>query len=397
MRGLLIFLCLAAPAHAETLSQELRTKGLAATEARIAAITTPAPEDLFALGALRFLGGIETALQARWQLGVTDSMMMLPVMRLPIPENPAPQPFDPALVTTIFTSISARMEGAREPLAQISADADFGVEIALGDIWFDINANTARDPGEDAGAVFGPILMGWQWDERDPATPLPTVRFDAADAVWLLAYTHLLQGISETVIAYDPTVAITRMVETRAALGLVRTEPVEGEYDFDDSFGEFADILSVVMGALDQQPDADRLASAHTHFLAMVAQNRRFWPLVNAETDNASEWIPNDAQQSALGITLPPGAGKTWLAVLDDAEGLLQGTLLIPYWRTDTSHGVNLNAMFTNPAPIDLIGWIQGYAAVPYIEQGRTVSGDSWMAFEQMMAGDALLFTVFLN
>ena len=51
----------------------------------------------------------------------------------------------------------------------------------------------------------------------------------------------------------------------------------------------------------------------------------------------------------------------------------------------------------SEPAPVDLVGWFQGYAAVPYLEEGRTVSGDSWRAFEQMLAGDALLFTVFLN
>jgi hypothetical protein len=394
MRILPVLLCaaaLAAPAHAETLSQELATKGITATAARLSNAT--APEDLFALGALHFLGAIESALQTRWQMGATDSMMMLPIMRLPIPENPTPQPFDPALVTTIFTNISASMDAARTPLMQIPADADFGVEIAVADIWFDINANATRDAGEDAGSVLGPILLGWQWDARDPATPLPVVRFDAADAVWLLAYTHLLQGISDSVIAYDPTAAITRMLNTRAAFGLSPGQSDPQYYEFD----YYADIVSVITGALNQPPNADRLTSAHTHFLAMVAENRRFWPLVNAETDNAMEWIPNEKQQSALGIALPPGTGNTWLAVLDDAEGMLQGRMLIPYWRADANHGINLGRMFTDPAPIDLIGWIQGYSAVPYLEQGRTVSDQNWMAFEQLMAGEALLFTVFLN
>ncbi len=395
MRVLALLLCLATPAQAETLSQELHSNGITATTQRLASATTP--EDLFALGALRFLGGIESALQARWQMGVSDSMMMLPIMRLPIPENPNPAPFDPALVTTIFTDMSTRMDAAREPLLKIPAGADFGVEIAFADVWFDINANATLDTGEDAAAVLGPILLGWQWDQRDPATPLPVVRFDAADAVWLLAYTHLLQGISDTVIAYDPTAATTRMVDTRKALGLMNHTSTEDEFDFNDSFGDFADIASVVTGALNQPPNKDRLTAAHTHFLAMVAENRRFWPLVNAETDNTMEWIPNEDQQSALGIPLPPGTGNTWLAVLDDAESLLKGDLLIPYWRSDANHGVNLGQMFTDPAPIDLIGWIQGYSAVPYIAQGRTVSGQSWTAFEQLMTGDALLFTVYLN
>jgi hypothetical protein len=129
----------------------------------------------------------------------------------------------------------------------------------------------------------------------------------------------------------------------------------------------------------------------------MIAENRRFWGLVVQETDNDREWVPNDAQTSALGLTLPPGTGQMWMAVLADGEALLNGKALVPYWRAAEGRGINLQRLFTEPAPVDLIGWVQGYAAVPYLEQGRTVSADSWQAFEQMLGGDALLFTLFLN
>lgn len=385
------FLCSAA--QAQTLSAEIGAAGITATATRLEAVTDPAPEDLFALGALRFLGAIEAALQARWQTGVSDSMMFLPVLRLPIPENPNPNPLDPALVTSLFTDIAAGMDAARAPLAAIPAGADFGVEIAIADVWFDINANGARDAGEDMATTLGPILMGWQWDARDPAAPLPVIRFDAADAAWLSAYTHLLGGISETVVAYSPTDAIRRMQETRTALGIT---PGAANFEY-YGMDEAADAISIITGALDQQPDAARLASAHAHFLQMITENRQFWGMVVQETDNDREWLPNDAQQSALGLTLPPDTGKMWMAVLSDGKSLLNGKALIPYWRAVDGRGVNLMRMFTEPAPVDLIGWFQGYAATPYLEEGRTVSGDSWLAFEQMLAGDALLFTVFLN
>ncbi len=389
----LFTLVLLSAATAQSLSDEIATSGIGATANRLEAIASPRPEDLFALGALRFLGSIEAALQARWYAGVSQSLLMLPVMRLPIPENPAPGPFDAALVTRLFTDISARMNAARAPLLAIPADADFGVEIDFSDIWFDINANGGRDAGEDMGSVLGPILLGWQWGARDPAAALPVIRFDAADAAWLTAYTYLLQGVSDTIVAYSPTDAITRMVDTRAALGLTPGQASPTYYGMDEA----TDMVSVIIGALDQQPDTARLASAHAQFLHMVAQNRRFWGLVGAESDNDREWLPNDAQTSALGLTLPPGTGTMWMSVLADGEAMLNGTALIPYWRSPEGRGVNLKRMFTEPAPIDLVGWVQGYAAVPYIEPGRTVATGNWRAFEQMMAGDALLFTVFLN
>jgi hypothetical protein len=320
-------------------------------------------------------------------------MMMLPVMRLPIPENPTPRAVDPGMVSAVFTDISARMDAARLPLSQIPAGSDFAVEVAFSDIWFDIDANGSRDAGEDAAAILGPMFFGWEWDSRDPQLPLPIIRFDAADAAWLAAYTHLMQGTSDLVLAYDPTAAITRLIDTRAALGIAPGQTLSDYYEIDI----FADVLSVITGALDQPPDAARLTAAHGHYLAMVTENRRFWTLVNAETDNAQEWVPNDRQQSAMGIPLPPGTGDRWLAVLSDAEAMLQGTALIPYWRADATHGINLGRMFTDPAPIDLIGWFQGYAAVPYLEQGRIVSAQNWTAFEQMMEGQSLLFTLYLN
>ncbi len=53
--------------------------------------------------------------------------------------------------------------------------------------------------------------------------------------------------------------------------------------------------------------------------------------------------------------------------------------------------------MFTEPAPIDVKDWIQGTGALPYLEQGETVSAENWSRFESMMGGDAMLMSVWLN
>jgi hypothetical protein len=71
MRHFLLALALlTAPATAETISQEIARTGISPTEARLAALPSPTSEDLFALAGLRFLGGVEAALQLRWQTGV---------------------------------------------------------------------------------------------------------------------------------------------------------------------------------------------------------------------------------------------------------------------------------------------------------------------------------------
>ena len=79
-------------------------------------------------------------------------------------------------------------------------------------------------------------------------------------------------------------------------------------------------------------PAATALARpAYGHFPYVTEENRRFWTLVALETDNTGEWVPNDHQVSGLGLTMPPGTGDRWQAVLADAEKLLKGEVLIPH------------------------------------------------------------------
>ena len=399
--ALVALLALATPAAAQTLSDEIGANGIAPTLSRLKAQPEPALEDIFAIGGLHFLGAVERALQLQWRTGADQvtgnagDTLGLPFLRLPVPPNPAPEPFNGALVTQFFTDIDGDMAAARAALATLPEGEDFGLELTFADLWFDVNLNGAREPDEDALAILGPQLLGWQWQDRDPAAPPLTIRFDAADAAWLTAYTHVMSGMANTVLAYDPAASIDRVIASRIALKVA--PPSTDAFNFDASFGQFLDAFAMLEGAVNQQPDAARAKAAKEHFLAMIAENRRFWALVAAETDNDREWVPNDTQTSALGLVLPPGTGDTWLGVLADGEALLQGRLLIPYWRGPEGQGINLGRMFDDPAPISITGWFQGWAAVPYLDQGPTVTPTSLRQFEGLMGGNAGLMMVFLN
>jgi hypothetical protein len=165
----------------------------------------------------------------------------------------------------------------------------------------------------------------------------------------------------------------------------------------DMMFGRQVDRAAMVLHALSNTPDKALAQDAYDHFLAMIRDNRRFWSLVALETDNTGEWVPNDRQVSGLGLTMPPGTGERWQAVLADAEKLLKGELLIPHWRFGAEAGINLRKAFENPPPVDLITWIQGEGLLPYAEKGPQMSMQSWRDFEEFVQGDAMLFAVFLN
>jgi hypothetical protein len=148
----------------------------------------------------------------------------------------------------------------------------------------------------------------------------------------------------------------------------------------------------MALEALAGAPDPARTRAVRDGLLLVVAENRRFWRLVARETDDAAEWIPNKAQVSATGLPFPPDTGPVWLAVLDDAEAVLLGETLVPFWRVGPGAGLDLGAMLEDPPDLGLVGLVQGHALVPYLREGPLADGSSLRLFSEMVgrAGAAL-------
>lgn len=397
MRLLFLAAALAAfPAFAQTtdVSDLIAENGLRATESQLVGLADPTPSDGFALGGVRFLGAIETALQTRYRTGMYGDIVMLtgiPFLRLPIPENPSPDPFDPVVIEEMFGQILNDMDGALMSLDGISDDDVVSVRFDTSDLWFDIDANGQRDPGE---AVFE-VLATMLGVRAEVDAPL-VIQFDTADAAWLSAYAHLLSGVSEVVLAFQPAEPVREVLASASDLSVLNP-PVPGGDDFDARFGTYADLITILVAAIEQQPLPERTQAAHGHFLEMVADNRVFWQRVARETDNDAEWIPNKSQTSALPVDFPADTGRRWLAVLSEAEALLNGDLLIPHWRMGDAAGTNLSLLMDDPPPVDIVGFVQGMSLLPYAEQGPLIQGQSLRLFSELVGGNASLFMVLLN
>lgn len=409
LRPALLLPWLAAPALAQAdLSALLAAQGLRGAEATLAALPDPTPSERFALGGVRLLAGVERALQLRYRVGLAGGvaeMSGLPLLRLPVPENPSPDPFEPAMIEELFAGALSDMAGALEALAPIADGDEVALRVDLADLWLDVDADGARGPGEGLAEVAATLLAppgGMAFDDMgnpipfEPGPP-PVIRFDTADAAWLAGYAHLLSGVSEAVLAVGPTEAVARVTASReafAALGLPPPDP----YGFGpSSFADAVDALAVALWALDGVPDAARTQALRAHLLSMVEQSRRFWTLVARETDNDAEWIPNKRQVSATGLPFPPDTGPAWLDVLDDAEGVLTGELLIPYWRVAPGVGLDLAALLESPPDLDAVGLIQGASLAPYLRPGKIADGEALLRFSAMVRGQAVLYAVVLN
>lgn len=387
-------LSVAIPANARDgeIAERLRNDGLAATQASLAALTAPDPSQRFALGAVRFLRAIEVTLQTRWQLGINAARTELPILRLPVTPNPDPQPFAPEAIEALFAQLVADLDAARAPLTTIADGDAVSVAIPLWDLWFDINMNGTRDEGEALMNVAGSVLTGRAMT-RDAD---PVVVFDTADAAWLAGYTHFLSAFAELVLAFDPTDQIARVAEASEKMDLLAADtPWRNAMDM--QFGQQIDRLAMVYFSLRQQPDGVHTSAAREHLLQMIAHNRVFWQRVRIEDDDNREWIPNDAQAQALGLRVPPGTGERWLAVLDDAEALLNGDKLIPFWRMRAGAGLNLRRMLEDPVPVDLAEWAHGIGLLRFAEEGEVIARDNWLDFARLVRGNEVLFVVFLN
>ncbi len=374
----------------------LGENGLAAAEARLAALPAKTPDDLFLLGGVRFLRGVEKTLQLRWQHSMVLGGVDMPVLRLPVPANRNAKPFEPGLIAALFATLRQDMAQSRAALDQIPPDAEIGVRVDLRALWFDVNMNGTRDPGEGVLALGANTLMARANKDPNYGAGQSPVRFDSADVAWLSAYTHLLSAVSELVLAYDPTTSIASVMSSDAAMRDLLGDTRPGSINA-MQFGGWVDQFAMVYGAVNTQPDPARTRAAHAHLLGMIRDNRIFWTRLEAETDDRDEWIPNARQHAALGYDMPPRTGAAWQTLLAEGEDILNGKLLIPYWRISPAGGVNVKKLFMDPPPVDIVTWVQGAGLLPYLERGPVAQPDNLRAFERLVAGKSGLYALLFN
>jgi hypothetical protein len=144
--------------------------------------------------------------------------------------------------------------------------------------------------------------------------------------------------------------------------------------------------------------EPERLAKARNHLLEMVESSRKSWALIEAETDNDREWIPGPGQESVVpNVAISKERLAAWRCFLDEAEAVLNGKKLIPFWRRGVDQGVNLAKVFTEPREFDLVLWVQGSGAIPYLEHGEKTSAETWAEFQRVFGGRFVGFAIWLN
>ena len=376
------------PADLTPWQDVLANEGLAATEANLL-LRTDSTENDFLLGGIQFLRASEAIMQVRYA-NTSTPLALIPGMRNQLPPNPDAE-FDPAFLEIAMTQALTHLARAETSL-DLAAGKEFAVSFPLTSVWFDVNANGTREDWETALSVMETL-------GAEPEAEFDgIVRFDSADAYWLKAYVHVMSGMAELTLAADPTPAIRTVAEGSKAM-----QEIGQVQSLFDSGNDWADTFAAVLLTLRGTPDKTRTRAAHRHFKAMIADNMSFWGTVMLETDDDHEWLPNPKQTSAFGVQISQEMVDGWQEVLGEMSAIIEGEALIPYWRYNNGYdaeqgiGVNVAKFLQDPGDMDVVLWIHGAAAAPYLETGTLAPMQAWRRFTRMTSGDGLIFAAWFN
>ncbi len=403
------------PAKAEDISlplaEYLQQAKLADAEAFLKERLTTEPEHAqarFALGLVQVLSTVEKLGQDHYQHGLMNGTVRnLPVFRLPLPSNPDPQEITYPRVRQIVSDFQTRLLKAEAELAQVDIKQDVKLRIDVSTIQLDLNGDGKADKNE--GLLH---ILGIANQPRRGAEPLSMrIQIDAGDLRWLQGYCHFLAGFCDIVLAYDHQ----RMFDHTGQLLYPRhvpseqfAEPLDAKQDSTND-RLFLDLIAAIHLMNFPLKEPARMENARQHLLRMIRCSRESWELILAETDNELEWIPNPRQTGILNIAVTDKIIESWHEILDEVEDLLEGRKLLPFWRDyarflspqhpipPEGRGVNLKRCFTEPREFDLILWVHGSAALPYVEHGALSHPNRWNTLTRTFQGRFFGFALWFN
>lgn len=354
----------------------------------------------FGLGVLQFVRAVEHLAQNLHRYGLRDlgRQFPLPIVRLPLPENPDPEVISYEQWRKLLQSFIDNLAVVNKTLEPIRG-SDVKLPLHFAQVRLDLNGDGRAEVDESLWQLLVRFNAGAAGQTPAGLEQL-VIAFDQADAHWLCGYCHLLSALMEFALLYDAH----EQFERTGHLFFAR---VDGPYDFLArgskvfAWGEadIMDLIALIHTTNFPVKDPERGPAILKHLEAVIAESRLSWEAILAETDNDREWIPGPKQQSVVpGVTITPEMVTAWREFLAEADDMLQGKKLIPFWRaSDARVGVNLRKVFTDPQPFDLVLWIQGTGAAPFLEKGPLTTPEAWQRWQRVFRGEFIGFAIWFN
>lgn len=395
-------------------------EGITALEARLT--SHPADDQArFGLGVTQFLRAVERlgqSLHRHGALGPDNQLArMVPFLRLPVPPNPDPAEVSYADVRTMLAAFLVDLAAAEKTLGGIRS-AEVSLRLPFGRVRLDLDGDgkagepealwrlqaTLAGPGRpDVGNTPWPPRIPDEEERRRTAEAF-ALRLDRGDAFWLQGYCHLLSALGEFALAHDMASCFDVLAPRLFARPKIRQLPAgmfreqETNQMFIGDVGIFADLIAAIHEMRFEVIEPERCRTALGHLEQVIRLSRDSWKAIEAETDDDHEWIPNAKQKGAIPDMQVSGemiAG--WREFLDEAEAILAGRRLVRHWRLAPGRGIDLRRVFLEPRTMDLVRWVQGAAAVPYVAEGECSDPEFWWRLQRLFRGQFLGFAIWFN
>jgi hypothetical protein len=368
---------------AETVSA--RTNALAELDAA----KSSDPLAAYAAGSVEFFMALEKLGGGLHRHGFeSPQSFMLPLMRLPVPDNPNPEPLTYEAFRQILADFRDAMAQSAATLATVPAGADIGVDVDLGKLGIDLDEDGNIASAESASAIMAALSAGGM-APPDATPPTLVFRFDRADGYWLQGYANFLMAQADFWLAHDFRQAFDEsfhMLFPRAKLPMQDTLVPLADTSGSVFASEWriADFISFIHLINWQVVEPERSKAARAELLEMIRLSREDWKAIRAETDNDREWLPGPQQTGAnqlTGLEVTENEVQAWHAALQMAEDLLEGRKLLPHFRF-ADKGVNMKRFFEEPMTFDLVLSITGPGVVPYLDSGPMLTSEEWWALK---------------
>ena len=346
-------------------------EGAKALEAQLKTV----PEDdtaHYGLGVIRFLQSFEHLGTSLYRYGLrTNQVLRFTGTDLGqlIEQNPNPEKIGYSDLRKVLQTWVDDLAAADAELAKVK-DRSVKLPLHVGQAKLDLLGR-----GKPVSAAL--LFSRWGNDDARRQAENLVVAFDHGDAVWLRGYIHFLSAMGELLLAVDGQESF----ETTAHLFFEKVDSPhaflqEGPRAWDDRnvFSNrevITDLIAWLHTMRFPIKDAAKMKAVLSHLEATTRLGREMWDSILAETDDDQEWIPNPKQTGVMRVKVTDEMVATWRTTLEEAERVLQGKKLLPFWRgNQPDRGVNLRRVFTEPCPLDPFLWLQGTAATPYLEKG---------------------------
>ena len=357
----------------------------------------------FAMGIAQFLVSQESLFQELYQYGFLSRAQMLmfiaPGPAMLVPMNPDPKEIDYDTLQGIIDRWLQNVSLAEQMLAHIDVD-DVKLRVRVGLVRMDLNADGEASEEEAMWRLFTALQPHREVTPEQAADFV--IAFDRGDVNWLRGYCHLLMALGNAMRAYDMRELFNRtghlfFARPKTPFAYLQELPPQDNPEA-MMIGNILDVIALVHLLNFQLEDAARMQKSLEHLQHMMANAREMWQHYNAETDNDREWVPNPNQDSVIpNVKVTEEMQQAWMTFLNEADQVLKGTKLVKFWREAGGRGVNFRRVFTEPRAFDLVLWIQGTAADPYLEEGPTFDPDTIDNLEQVFGNQYFGYAAWFN